>query len=600
MSSTDVNARDSHEPDDRQLLREYASSGSAHAFASLVERHLALVYAAAMRQCRNDPHHAQDVTQVVFMALAQKARSLGPDVLLSGWLVRATHFAARSLRRAETRRKRREAKAAAAREREAQMKARDEAGSPVLVAGEPAALWERIAPFLDEALARLPAAARDVLVLRFLEGKSFDEVGKRLGTSEEAARKRANRALSSLRAAFGRRGIRTMDDALAAALPAAAAGPVPAEVARAIVTGAGAAHHHAAMLKGALKLMAWTKAKTTAVAVAAALLIGGGGAVVVHRVMKTRSGPQVVALEGGPRPGASAIQQVPAAYSPIARGVVRDPAGRPVAGARVMIAFEKAQYMKLTPDPRTGPPTAPQTITASDGSFSVAVPKPPLGAVIVAPDGVTEASSADLSAGTVLTVRPYARIEGTIRFDHDPSPREKQVAISTGGLSFSGHLAPFELWATTDAAGHFVIERVPPGQYGMYMLGLNLMGQIRFDPGTDARVEIDLTTRRPVAGRIEGIKPQAHLALSFISIPIHNIASEPAGVFTLGHQQSDAVAGADGSFTSGPVLPGTYRLTIGAEGGGHVQRNLQIPPRPPGSGDAPIDLGTLVLKHQGS
>jgi hypothetical protein len=270
-----------------------------------------------------------------------------------------------------------------------------------------------------------------------------------------------------------------------------------------------------------------------------------------------------------------------------------------------MIAFEKTQYVKLTPDPRTGPPaappTAPQTITASDGSFSVAVPKRPFGAVVTAPSGVVEASAADLSEGATLTIQPYARMEGTIRFDHEPTGREKQVAISTGtGLSMSGHVAPFELWATTDPGGRFVIERVPPGQYGMYMLGLNLTGQIRFDPGTDARVDIDLTTRRPVAGRIEGVKPQAHLTLSLIGIPIRNMAAEPAGVFMLGYQQSDAVMGADGAFTSGPVLPGNYRLTIGIQAGGHVQRDVQIPPAPPGEPSTPVNIGTLKLRRTGS
>jgi len=113
-------------------------------------------------------------------------------------------------------------------------------------------------------------------VLRFLEGKTYADVGKRLGITEGAARKRAQRGLLSLRAALARRGIHACGDVLEAALQAAVAAPVPAAITRAVAAGVGSTHHHTLMLKGALKLMALSKAKTAAVAVVAALLVGGG------------------------------------------------------------------------------------------------------------------------------------------------------------------------------------------------------------------------------------------------------------------------------------------------------------------------------------
>jgi RNA polymerase sigma-70 factor (ECF subfamily) len=55
------------------------------------------------------------------------------------------------------------------------------------------------AVFLAEALARLPADLRDVLVLRHLEGLTFPEVAKRMGRTVDSVKKRWPRALAQLR-----------------------------------------------------------------------------------------------------------------------------------------------------------------------------------------------------------------------------------------------------------------------------------------------------------------------------------------------------------------------------------------------------------------
>jgi DNA-directed RNA polymerase specialized sigma24 family protein len=58
--------------DDWQLLNNYAAKNSEAAFRTLVERYAGMVYHAALRQTGNS-HAAEDVSQVVFIALAQKA-----------------------------------------------------------------------------------------------------------------------------------------------------------------------------------------------------------------------------------------------------------------------------------------------------------------------------------------------------------------------------------------------------------------------------------------------------------------------------------------------------------------------------------------------
>src|SRR4051812_6029571 len=83
---------------DLELLREYASSNSEEAFTALVRQYTGLVHTAALRQAGN-AHDAEEITQAVFLILARKASQLPPTIVLSGWLLRTTHFVALNARR---------------------------------------------------------------------------------------------------------------------------------------------------------------------------------------------------------------------------------------------------------------------------------------------------------------------------------------------------------------------------------------------------------------------------------------------------------------------------------------------------------------------
>ena len=85
-----------HEPDPLLL---YARTHSEDAFTELVQRYLPLVYASALRRVGGDAHRAEDVTQMVFVALARNASSLSRHPNLTGWLFTTTRFlAAKTLR----------------------------------------------------------------------------------------------------------------------------------------------------------------------------------------------------------------------------------------------------------------------------------------------------------------------------------------------------------------------------------------------------------------------------------------------------------------------------------------------------------------------
>ncbi|MEO8350681.1 MAG: sigma-70 family RNA polymerase sigma factor [Chthoniobacteraceae bacterium] len=88
--------------DEHALLREFTVRRSETAFRELVVGYTDFVFSAALRQC--GPAQADDATQQVFIALAQKAHTLGPASQLGGWLHRHTRFVSLNLVRAEQRR----------------------------------------------------------------------------------------------------------------------------------------------------------------------------------------------------------------------------------------------------------------------------------------------------------------------------------------------------------------------------------------------------------------------------------------------------------------------------------------------------------------
>ena len=271
-----------HDIPDAELLEQFARSESEEAFAELVRRHLALVHSVALRHTDN-PQHAQEITQAVFIILARKAASLGRKTVLGGWLYHTARLTAANFRRAEFRRIRRE--------QEAFMQSTLEETPSDTV-------WHELSPLLDEAMAHLGPTDRDAVVLRFFEGKSMAEVGTTLGLEERAAQKRVNRALEKLRKLFTKRGVTLTVAAIAGAVAANSVQAAPAGLAVTVTTAAAKGASISATLrtlvKGTMKTMTWLKLKF-AVGVGVAALIAGGAATVA--VSQTGGGDKLTAQE---------------------------------------------------------------------------------------------------------------------------------------------------------------------------------------------------------------------------------------------------------------------------------------------------------------
>jgi RNA polymerase sigma factor (sigma-70 family) len=259
---------------DQALLREFVDRRSQSAFAQLVERHAGMVHSAALRQTR-DRHLAEDVSQAVFLLLAQRAGTIGPRVVLSGWLYNAARYAGLAARRGSKRRRRHEQKAADP------MTSRKQ---PVDESFE----WSEVEPAIDEAIARLREPDRVALILRYFENKSLKEVAAALSVTEDAAKRRCHRGLERLRKLLR---VGAPASGIGIALSANAVQAAPAHlVAAASNISLNASPAVSLLAKGALNIMIQAKLKLVAV-VAAFLVAIGAAQIAVTRAQTPANAP---------------------------------------------------------------------------------------------------------------------------------------------------------------------------------------------------------------------------------------------------------------------------------------------------------------------
>lgn len=178
---------------DPQLVRA-VQRGERGAMDALIRATYADVYALA-RRLLHDPSDAADATQEVYVRVVRSVLGFRGEAAFGTWLHRVTvNVCLTALkRRGDVR-----ARGQSAGVVEMDVDVADEAPDPAARA-ETADLAARTAA----ALARLPAEAREVVVLRDVQGLSTKEAARVLGISEGAVKVRLHRAHARLRELVG-------------------------------------------------------------------------------------------------------------------------------------------------------------------------------------------------------------------------------------------------------------------------------------------------------------------------------------------------------------------------------------------------------------
>lgn len=182
--------------DDDRSLADAVLGGDREAFRVLVDRESATILGAC-RRVLGDPTEAEDAAQEAFLLAYRKLGSYRGDGPLGGWLMRI------ALREARDRAVRRRATVSLTPDDEWESVALDQAASAAgPVTGDPSTALEASerAGRLAAAIAALPVHYRDAVRGRYVEGRSFEEIGLATGRPEPTVRTHLHRGLARLRA----------------------------------------------------------------------------------------------------------------------------------------------------------------------------------------------------------------------------------------------------------------------------------------------------------------------------------------------------------------------------------------------------------------
>jgi RNA polymerase sigma-70 factor (ECF subfamily) len=187
---------------EEELLVAELKAGSEAAFATLIAQYSRPVYSLIARSLR-DPADAADVTQDVFVKVFRNIHSFHGEASLRTWIYRIAVHEASNQRRWWTRHKRQELTLDETRENE---EGESFCLRETLATGE-ASPFENVAraqlrEHVEAALHTIPEIFRTALVLREIEGFSYEEIAEILETNLGTVKSRLMRGRSALRDAL--------------------------------------------------------------------------------------------------------------------------------------------------------------------------------------------------------------------------------------------------------------------------------------------------------------------------------------------------------------------------------------------------------------
>ena len=145
-------------------------------------------------------------------------------------------------------------------------------------------------------------------------------------------------------------------------------------------------------------------------------------------------------------------------------GIVRLPDGTPAAGADVYIDGDGYTYNRST-----GPPPAPGYLdhghrkTGPDGRYCFPPQDEPFGILAVHDKGFGDRTREEMAQSPDLTLKPWARLEGTFRIRGKPAIHQ-EIDVNLVRSVLPGRHRFQSYAVTTDDQGRFVIDRILDGE----------------------------------------------------------------------------------------------------------------------------------------